>query len=840
MDTLYAYRTDERVIVWGLNRAQQVFYTQAALGAVAQGSAWSLPLALGTGVEQISPYVNRVNGGNTYFAHTGQGELKKIFQDPATTLWTRQNITVPAPPNSSAQKFDAYTTQVALTDENNQPITDASIWVGSSQRMPVYINYHYYILDQTPIAVPVDAQGKLYILQRTEALVGAQLILQDEGGQLQLTVNPMQNTAEQFFTLTTADDLKVATVTDDKGENPQSLVPSTASDADIQAAADALQALSSAYADLDTDTAAVQSAPSTTMATFAVRRTPKLQLSAKSAMGDLADAVVVAAGDLFSWLEDATDYVIHIVQDAATAVWNFVCEIGGKVLTFVIETIEQVIAAIQAVLQALESLVKVIIQFVKFLFSWSDIELTKDVLKQLTLLSLQAGLDKIDDLQATVDQALEDAQDAVNIWAGLPSQSGGPSLDSMAQNSDDSSANSAPNDYLQYYLTNNLDGATTTDEDAGMSDDQVNLIQTLLEGLEAEEAVVEGTCQAFYNQIIADGQYKTMSLLELFQKSIAIVADALLQTAEVVFDTVLQLIKGLGQYAIKALDTPIYIPVLSDILEEFFDYEIGFSILDVVLLVTAIPVTLTYKILASKAPFSEDDPATQAILNATDWSSALQALEDIVDEDKLTMQTTLFKIGRLCTGVLNGIRALLVIPANLPGVKRIFAKIQSLIGVLVTAINVLVKEFSNPAPLKDETFKTLHTIIKDLSKLASLVFFALSFYTKKKDPAMTTGVKIIGTTVGVVLKGVDLLSVGYHAYEVIRDFDDYPVQAGVALMECGVSFSAFGNSVAELALKVTPSASITASSVEVGFDVGFYLLRGLLEVGQTVVVEIAD
>src|SRR5690606_3267911 len=41
VDSLYAYTEEGRVVVWGLNRSQQVFYTECDSSSVTDPSAWS-------------------------------------------------------------------------------------------------------------------------------------------------------------------------------------------------------------------------------------------------------------------------------------------------------------------------------------------------------------------------------------------------------------------------------------------------------------------------------------------------------------------------------------------------------------------------------------------------------------------------------------------------------------------------------------------------------------------------------------------------------------------------------------------------------------------------------
>lgn len=861
VNTLAAYQSNDKVVVWGLNRAQQVFYTQVNLSEVQTGSQWSLPLPIATQVEQISPYTNRVNGGNTYFAHTGNSQLKKAFQDPLSTLWTKQDIVVPALPNSTAQKFDAYTTKISLTDESNLPITGVSLQVSSSYRTAVYINYHYYVLDTTPIAVPVDSQGSLYILQRTNSLQAALLTIQSPDGNQSLTINPMDKVADTYLTLTTPEALQEATVTDDKGQNPQPLLPSTTSDDDIQATADAMQSLSDAYSSLNGNNTNNSSATAVSL-----RVSPHTRLhivdSIGETMDDFADAIEVAAGDLLDCITNATEYVIHIVKDAAAEVWNFVCEIGEAVLTFVIDTIEKVVAALQAVLEAIAIAVKLAIQFIKFLFSWDDIQLTKDVFKNMLLVTFQGALDSVDTIKDGVDGLIEELQNTINEWADLPDSSSGSSLQDLAANSDNSSSNSASSDFLQYYFTNNATSASMTLPNdvannpqfaASIEQLQATATQWLNQQEGAETQPIKDAFNTFYEQILKDDQYKSMSLVELIQKSIAIFLDALLGVAEEIFDLILDLVKEIASSVLQFLDTPIWIPVLSDILEEFFDTAISFSILDVILLVVALPATLGCKILTGQAPFVADTDYTNTLLNAQNFQTLFQAVTGhtlTAPTSMLVLATTpstqtpsdkqilLFVVGRLCTSITSILAAFLVIPSALAPNSKILTAINIILTVVAVIINALVNILAQPAPLLNDFCNNLYysLILLNIMFKGIVVYciWAGSTYAMK-----ITAIKLFNDISTFIIKGINLVTVGMHLYELIRDFDDYPEQASLAIAECGVDITDFLTRFVELVMVATPSkAAAEIEAVEVGIDVGLYALQSLLQIGQSAVAGI--
>lgn len=853
---LYAYTTDTKVVVWGLNRAQQVFYTQAPINEVTNPASWSYPLPIASGVEQISPYVNRINGGNTYFAHTGTNELKKVFQDPNSSCWQKQDILLPTNPNVKSQKFDSYTTQIKVVDEFNNPVVDAEVEISSSYRVPVYINYHYYVLDTTSISVKTDATGSIQIVQKVEGLQGACLQLQSSKLAGILDINPMNNAAGTITTLTTPESLSAATATDDKGNNPKPLVPTDTSEDDLNAAAASIQSLSDAYDSfLPSDTNAKQVA-------FVARPTPTLQLGVVSnigdAMSDFADAVVVAAGDVFSMLEHAADYVIEIIEDAAQEVWNFVCTIGGKILTFVVDTIEKVVGAIQAIFQAIKTLVKDLIQFIKFLFSWGDIQLTKDVFSNMFTILMQGTLDSAQTLKDGIDEMFQGLEDKISSWADIGDA--GPSLNDMSSSEDTSNMTSAPGDFLQYHFTNNAGNATYTSSDAanltlpeGALDEVINTLKLNTgSNPEADETIIEtlkNALQLFNEEIFKDDKYKTMSLTDLLKTAVGILAETLLQLAQDVVDALLNLIIKIADVAIGIITQPIRIPVVSDILEEFFDTSISFSWLDIIMLIGAVPATLGYKILKQEAPFSSDDNYTNQLLNAKNMDDLERIIKGTsfkksntlslsVVTEPTPIQGTIFILGRLFGSVSSAVSAVFVIPSNTVGLGSIAVikaakTINNLLGV---GLNVLVNVFAQPVPIQNQFTNVLYYTVTSILTLEKIIF-ATAVIGYRHDAEVIDLVEGSDQIASLIIKAFLGLTTIEHIVELFSNYEDNPVQSNLAFAQCGVDFCGIANSVIETALVfVPPAPSATIATAKVAseiIDTGIYCAAGILQLVQS-------
>jgi hypothetical protein len=866
MQSLYAYTTDTKVVVWGLNRNQQVFYTQCNLGDVLNASAWSYPLPIGAGVEQISPYINRVNGGNTFFAHTGTNTFKKVFQDPLSTCWTMQDILLPTEPTANATKFDCYMTRITVLDETNSPVVGASINVSSAYRVPVYVNNHYYVLDTSPIVLKTDTTGGIKIVQRIENLQGACLTVQSASGGPTLVINPMNNAATKVTTLNTADALSAAVVTDDTGKNPQPLVsPSTSSD-DLNAAAGSIQSLSDAYATYNPvgSTSAknvatnsfVYNPASTRVYTFSVSPAQKtMQLNVVDtvgdAMSDIGNAIQVAAGDLCSFLKNATEYVIQIIEDTAQKVWNFVANVAGKLYTFVIDCVEKVIDALEAIFSALMTLIKDLIQFLKFLFSWDDITRTQGVMENMIMLYINYGIGQVAGFKDTINDGILLLKDSINAWAGLP-----PAADNLTnadqpmsytqENTDYSDVYTSPNTYLQDHFTNNISNATYTDVNSVPNDLEALIKQCLLDlqsALESEVKAVQDAAAMFQSELFDNDKYKTMSIMDIIKTTVGIVSDLILDTVGVVIDALIDFVVAIFDSIIIFLSQPIWIPVLSNILEEIFGYEFKFSLLDVICLVGAVPATIIYKILNDKAPFTADDGYSTQIMNATDYKSlqaALGGTETTIDYSKEfyssiwlpeSAKNTIFETSHILSGtaaVLFGVLVIVEDIAQIPWVPFV-SQAKTLTSLVKTVGYTAAGVFSKPYPIQDETISSLSSDITDVSILSTIIFGLAPLGTKSEVTKST--IAEIGAVVDALISMTAIAPVAYHFVE-LAETDSNNMRTLSIIDEtarvCGY-LSSISADIAKF------DAEPTTSIVIAGVSSGLALLNGGLQIAESIV-----
>ena len=648
---LFIHTTCSKVIVWGLNRKQEIFYTSCDKKEVTNRSAWSYPIAILNGVEQVSSYVNRVNDGNTFFAHVNGNQLKKAVQSPETTIWKYHDILLP-PLNQDTKplRFNSYTTRIHIADNENNLLSEVKIKLAALERCSVYINNRYYILDKKPIEISADSMGGITIVERVDRLRGSCFKIYGDDGNA-ININPMDKPREKLEQLDSIEKLNNATIEYGAIDStPKPLISASTSDTDKQAVVDAIKQLAIVSQSLPADGSIKTTAPTATSSlstvahneVFALALQPDSPISFSSASGgvvavsasslaksnslsDFANAIEVAAGDVISFFENIGKEVFHVFIVAAEDAWHFITKIGEKTYRFVIDCAEKVAHAFEIVFNAIKTFIGELIDYLKFLFDWQDFVRTKDVYKKLFLLYVNHLLDDIENFKKVFNGLITDAKNKVDDWARIKHDNWQPGVQNSSHSlgylqtiTDIGRVFTAPGMFLFDHFFNNVSHSKGSSN--VILDPIEEMLDRLIQAFEDEGNVLIGAINRIKSELI---DYQSLSLGDVLKKLTAIVVDALLNSAENLFDLFIDFFVTIGREAVKVLDTPIWIPVLSNILEDF-GVKISFSILDVIIMIGAVPATLVYKGIKNSAPFSSDDGFSDQILAAKDMYS-LQA-----------------------------------------------------------------------------------------------------------------------------------------------------------------------------------------------------------------------
>lgn len=592
---IYARQQGTEVILWGLNGNDEIFYTTCTVGQEeASPSQWSYPLPIVTNVDLFSPYINTLDGQNTFFAGAASA-FQKFVKSSTDSTWSSQHITLPSLSINDTQKYSSYTTRIQVTDENGQALVNTPITISANTSTPVYINHLYYVVDSIGIQVNTDNLGSITVVEWVENLVGTTLHITGSDNKV-LRSNPMDKPFNKLASLSTAQSLKNAKITNDDGTT-RPFIPTSVSNADLKTVAQSNTMLGKAYKKLSNPPTL-----SATQTTYAALKYP-------SAVEDLG-GILVDAGDLFNWLKSGVEAVVHLIEDAANDIWHFVAKIAGKVYTCIIHVVEQVVAAATWIYNAIKTVIKDIILFLEFLFEWQDILVTHRVMKNVFTQFAKNSISSIGDYKTAIVSVFQSLQNDVNKWANIPNFDQTPA--SVTGDKPLAGQNGSAAQLGVHHFQGGASNATSTFKPATLT---ASIFEDLLTLLQNEETTLTGACTAIKTDII--DQFNALSVTQIIEKFIAIVVDSLLQTAENVLLAVVAVFTQLANGMVELMTETIHIPVISWLYKELTGDDLSF--LDLICLIAAIPTTIVYKIASGSAPFPKHDAFTEGLISATSF-----------------------------------------------------------------------------------------------------------------------------------------------------------------------------------------------------------------------------
>ncbi|KAJ2995714.1 hypothetical protein NUW58_g1195 [Xylaria curta] len=592
-DQLYAMTHGGVTTLWGTNSSNEVYYVSCQTSQLDQPGSWSAVVPILKDIERISSYINKTNA----------------------KAWRSQEITIAAPPDVKPLSFNSYTTTIVVKDKNDLPAGEVELEILTDSSTPLYINGLYYIVGPTPVTVTTDAMGTVTIVEASNDLNASVLTVAIPNDIISFIIDPMNYAFNKIASLNSEGALRDASyptktaaggVIGDAGYGP--LVDSSTSRHDLQVVASRMSNLKDVWGNVKP--------PSTTP----LRRlkptrpevVPATLYRASPNYRDIWDDIAIAAGDLFQWLKSGVEAVIDIIKDAATDAWHFIAEIAGKVYRAVLDTVEAIVGALEWIFNVIKTAIEQLIAFVKFLFEWDDIRRTKDVLHNVTKLYLKDQVDGLGGIKTLFDNEIVEVEKTLSEWAGLGDWAplSKPPSSSAVSPAKDQTASSMS---FANHFKNNF-GSLVVKETKATTNVVQETIDGLLDALSKEGEVLSEVYTKL--QEVATNM-PSMSVADALKKIAVIFGEGLLSSVRVVVDALLDALASLANTMIDLLDTQIYIPIISDILEAIGVPNISYF--DLFSWIAAVSFTVVYKITNGEAPFP-DNSNVNAIKSASSWA----------------------------------------------------------------------------------------------------------------------------------------------------------------------------------------------------------------------------
>ncbi|MGM3273527.1 hypothetical protein [Ralstonia sp. 24A2] len=670
---LHVDTNNQEIVVWGLNRAGNVFCLRNTVGNQKSPGTWSTPIPILANVLRVSTLLNRSVGGSVVFAHTNDNRLFELIEDPTTTLWSQREIVLPPTDPKDMLTVKTYTTHVQITDDSNLSLPNQTVAFKAGAPCNVYINNEYRVLSDTvPIEIKTDAGGTLTIVQQVDTLgvVGYHL----EAGNLAVTIDPMSRAMDKLKKVQSGQDLDVS-IPNDKGQKRPlvgpdisreqkdntarsiaqfvHLTPTLPPDGSSRSKVTKLASRPRAF-DASRDRIFGMSFNKETSTYFdSVADAAKAGIvwndgvlsvfSPTLDIRDVENAITAAAGDIFSWIRHALDKVTQFFVTVIDGVATFFIEIGNALYKFIIDTVRDVANGINFVLAKIKVALDDLIAWLGFLFEWPDIVRTHRVLKTLMKCYVRHAIHGLADTKEVIRNAFTTIENEINAWAHLPpiptTASSAASHANVTLGQNDPQSN-----WGTYHLNANAASAVTAwDKSVPEQGTLERLLNEVLAVLEREKDVFARAIFLLQTEVI--DKIRTLPISQVLTKVVAIVLDALLETIENVMITTIDIFEILVEGVLEVLDSPIDVPIISQAYKAATGDQL--TALDAMCLVAAIPVTLLYKIAEGKTPYP-DDEFTRKLIAAKDFTAIQSLFASHAQADLLQSSSALTTLTKVC------------------------------------------------------------------------------------------------------------------------------------------------------------------------------------------------
>lgn len=624
---LHAVNALDKVLIWGVNSAQQVFYTAANFADRGTTGAWQKPLPLLVNTTVCAPIQGVPSGEADLFAfadipssltasQTTQGMIH-LGRNATTGHWN--TYLVGTPTTTDAITLRSYTTRVLLTDSRGVPQPNQTITVSPSMDCALILNgLSTLVTADTPFTVTTDGMGNANIIHGLSSLaaVSFTFTLPDAST---VTVDPSGAVEAKMKSISQASDLTSQTYVAADGTTQPLVKRGTSPDA-VSGSARAINTLANHSLGLPR------------ARDLAVR--PKL-----AALPPLQEneSFFEELGDLVQYVMNVADQIVDISLQALESGFHIVIQVEQEFLSAVISTAEDVYAAITTVLKWIGAALDEVFRWLAFLFDWKTYVAVAGIFEET-----------VTGILTNFSNVAQDAKEAVDAWfasaiahidntssplSRIPStavqaawSSNQPSSYAVGDTDTRSDtrmgwvkdrvgsiaglgsggASAAPV-LIRSHLADRTMLTTSRD-----SDDPFNDIGNAISSLAGDfEKAVSGFEQSVV--ALANGTIDTQTFL----KNLATTLETLgLSSAQSIFDDIMVSVEELVPDLDSILDTPIDIPVLSPLYKAVTGQDL--TILNLICLLLGIAFSILYELATG------NDPETD--LDQGDVSSTLPAV----------------------------------------------------------------------------------------------------------------------------------------------------------------------------------------------------------------------
>lgn len=619
-------------------------------------NGWSAPLRLRTDVQEIAPIQGDDYATTSLLIVYTNSRASYLWQDAGTSVWQETPILVADA--GELTRIPCYGTSLRVLDAVGTPQLNRKVTVSASVLCNVVMNNETVFLSpNVSIETETDANGAVSIFDAVRSLTPAIYRFSVESIEKAIEVNPASSVHQKFKTMT-ADDLRSATFTTPEGTFP--LLPESFRSGADRTQTDAIAAALNQVAKLTNSTTTV--APGVRLVDSDAAYSSELRLDTvsqgyqwgivatakgvKAALQSDVDRLVKSksAGEFFKNLGDTiADFfegvgdliykgAVFVIQKAGEA-YEFICQLGDKIKRFAIKTLEEVGSFFKWLWEQVKIKAEWVWEHLKLLFDWNDILFVRDAMVDATDEALRYFQSSISTLKTHVDKGFDVALNQIEDWrteAGVPPKKLAP-IAPGASILDDLQSITAPIQTLIDRATGNSVVAWINEriKDIGSQIISIESPNPMTEATEAAESFIKGLFSDTADNLFACWQQIEADLSALFNHQlptgkdlnfqlirnvlIAVGAEALsglLRTLRDLLMRSLELMKDI----IGVLRDTLFLKVRFPFIEKLVNLvlpgvkvDTSFRLIDALMLLFAIPGTLSYKVFFQEAPLKKGE-----------------------------------------------------------------------------------------------------------------------------------------------------------------------------------------------------------------------------------------
>ena len=608
-------------VIWLKNAQGDLFYVSCAAGSELLPSAWSSPVPFCAGVQNFAFYLNSHDSNIVLFVHFSDQRMAEFTQDSASE-WRKRNILLPTTKPDDFVEFNSFTTTLKITDNNNVGLPSASLSLTAEHPVSVYVNNIYYVLSpDSPIIATADANATVTVIQETDSLSGviATAIVTDDET-VHATIDPFATQTKKLDAIRSGNDLSLVRIQDANGKE-KPLVSPEVSRQTLDQVAGSLTQLLSIKNDLHAkgDSAIVAK---TMNKTSFVPQLKAISISGRVTVPlteALDQSTKISPGNFFNFLRMAWDEAEQFLIKSAQELWHFMIKIKGEFFSTVIDTVSAVFEAAEAIFNSIKVFFEDLVAWLGSVFDWNNILRTHEILKYELKHRVTQYVDSIDTIQDSIPKIFSDLEGKLNAWASITDPGDSIGVQEQKSSSVLPGPNSPQADWALQHFKNGMSSAVVVGPASFHESSALDqVLEDLKELISEEKGQIETTIKQVKEQVV--DQFSTLTPMQILKKLLGIAGDLILKSSSSIIVKVLDVVKRLTKGALDLLDAPLQIPILSTIYKKIVGSDM--TLLDVVCLIGAIPVTITYKLVTGQSPFPDDSAIDTAMVTADDMRKA--------------------------------------------------------------------------------------------------------------------------------------------------------------------------------------------------------------------------